>query len=491
MSSVEYLKWIEFVVPEAIVVAAALAVLFIDRLALRDQAPNVRSLLGSMFSVFACALSLFWMSQNNLEGILGPGIAHITAETVLAKQLIVILAIGALALACDAKFTPHPAEFLSLLLLSTSGLMFLVSAENLLMIFLCLELATLPLYLLACFDKTDKRAAESALKYFLFGGMAAAFTVYGMSLLYGYTGTLELSEIAVKLGAIKPEPLLLVGITMTLAGFAFKIAAAPFHLWAPDVYQTAPLSASAMIAAGSKLGSFVVLTRFTSIALAPHAGRASWEAWLPGSTPLLAILAGASMIIGNLVALRQTSVRRLLAYSAVAHAGYMSVVIAGNPAQAFTPVLYYAFTYGLTIIGAFAVVSVVQNHSGSDAMQAFDGLCARSPSIALCFLIFLLSLAGIPPLAGFFGKFYLFGAALRSKPALDLLWLVILAIGMSAVSLFYYLKVLKHVYVFPAAPDKCALSIPLIMRCAIILLAASVLFLGLMPGLVLDRLPSH
>ena len=124
-------------------------------------------------------------------------------------------------------------------------------------------------------------------------------------------------------------------------------------------------------------------------------------------------------------------------------------------------------------------------------MQAFDGLCARSPSIALCFLIFLLSLAGIPPLAGFFGKFYLFGAALRSKPALDLLWLVILAIGMSAVSLFYYLKVLKHVYVFPAAPDKCALSIPLIMRCAIILLAASVLFLGLMPGLVLDRLPSH
>ncbi len=489
MSSVEYLKWIEFVAPETIVVAAALAVLFIDRLALREQAPNVRSLLGSLFAIFACLFSIFWMSQSTLEGIVGPGIVHLTGSTTLAKQLVVILAIGALALACDANFTPHTAEFLSLLLLSTSGLMFLVSAENLLMIFLCLELATLPLYVLACFDKTDKRAAEGAVKYFLFGGMAAAFTVYGMSLLYGYTGTLALSEIALKLGAVKPEPMLLVGITMTLAGFAFKIAAAPFHLWAPDVYQTAPLSAAAMIAAGSKLGSFVVLTRFTALALAPHAGKASWESWLPGSTPLLAILAGASMIIGNLVALRQSSVRRLLAYSAVSHAGYMTVVIAGNPAQALAPVLYYAFTYGLAIIGAFAIVSVVQNHFGTDAMQAFDGLCARAPSMALCLLIFLLSLAGIPPLAGFFGKFYLFGAALRSTPALDLLWLVILAIFMSAVSLFYYLKVLKHVYVFPATADKQPLNIPIILRCTIILLAASVLFLGIMPSIVLNRLP--
>ncbi len=491
MTSVEYLKWLEFVLPETILAAAALAVLFIDRLALRDQSPNVRNLLGSMFGIFACLFSIFWMSQSTVRGVLGPGIVHLTSVTILAKQLIVILAIGALALACESKFTPHLGEFLSLLLLSTTGLMFLVSAENLLMIFLCLELATLPLYILACFDKTDKRAAESALKYFLFGSLAAAFTVYGMSMLYGYAGTLVLSDVALKLRSVAPEPMLLVGVTMTLAGFAFKIAAAPFHLWAPDVYQTAPLSAAAMIAAGSKLGSFVVLTQFTAVALAPHSGKASWEAWFPGSTPVLAILAGSSMIIGNLVALRQTSVRRLLAYSAVAHAGYMVVVLAGNPAGAMAPVLFYAFTYGLTIIGAFAVVSVVQNQNGSsdDAMGAFDGLSGRSPTLALCLLIFLLSLAGIPPLAGFFGKFYVFGEALRSKPALDLLWLVVLAIGMSAVSLYYYLLVLKHVYVFSAGADTPRLHIPIILRCTILLLAAAVLVLGIAPGLVLNQIP--
>lgn len=488
MSSVDYLAQFQYVMPEVIVSLAALAVLFLDRLALRDQSPSLRALIGAMFSATACFFAAFWMSQNKLEGSISPSIANILPGTSLAKQLILLLAIPTALCACDSKIRAHVGEFFALILLSTVGMLFLVSSENLLMIFVCLELATLPLYLLACFDKSDRRAPEAALKYFLFGGMAAAFTLFGMSLIYGYTGSLQLPVIAQKLAKIGPEPLLLVAITMTIAGFGFKIAVAPFHLWAPDVYETAPLPTAALVAAGSKLASFVILARFTALAFSGHRGTAFWDSWLPGTAPLLAILAGSSMVIGNLVALRQTSVRRLLAYSAISHSGYMAVVIAGNPADSLPSILYYAFTYGLATIGAFIVVTIVQSNRGNDTTGSFTGLSAQSPGIALCLMCFLLSLAGIPPLAGFFGKFYLFGVALRGKPSLELLWLVIVAIGMSAVSLYYYVKILKAAYVAPTPKDQQPLQIPPVLHVTLYLLAAAILVLGLLPTLLLNRL---
>src|SRR5213080_3979556 len=260
-------------------------------------------------------------------------------------------------------------------------------------------------------------------------------------------GKTGLAAIGAKLDAMSVQPLLAVGIVMTLIGFAFKIAAAPFHLWAPDAYQGAPIPSAAFIASGSKVASFVVLGKIVLVGFAPARGSADWHAMLAGWSPVLAVLAALSILRGNFVALAQKNVRRLLAYSAVAHGGYtlLGLIAGGN--DGFAATLFYTPLYAVTLVGAFAVVGVVRRQSGGDDLQNFTGLSARSPLIAACMAIFMLSLAGIPPLAGFFGKFYLFSVALRASPNHGLLWLVALAIFGSFVSLYYYLIVLKAVFV--------------------------------------------
>src|SRR5205823_4976550 len=208
------------------------------------------------------------------------------------------------------------------ILLATIGLLLLVSSEELLMIFIGLELTGLSLYLMTAFDKGDIRSAEAGLKYFLFGSTASAFTLFGLSLIYGVAGSTSLAAIADRLNTQALSPLLFAGVAMTLVGFAFKIAAAPFHLWAPDAYQGAPVSSAGFIASGSKVASFVVLGKIMLVGLSPIHGRADWHAMVAGWSPVLAMLAAFSILLGNLVALVQTNLRRLLAYSAVAHAGY-------------------------------------------------------------------------------------------------------------------------------------------------------------------------
>src|SRR5438876_616584 len=212
----------------------------------------------------------------------------------------------------------HPGEYLAIILLATVGLMLLVGSEELLMIFIGLELLGLSLYVMAAFDKTDARSAEAGLKYFLFGSTSSAFTLFGISLIYGMSGATGLAAISTKLATTSVQPLLAVGIVMTLVGFAFKIAAAPFHLWAPDAYQGAPVPSAAFIASGSKVASFVVLGRIVLVGFAPVHGSANWHAMAAGWSPVLAILSALSILVGNLVALAQQNVRRLLAYSAVA-----------------------------------------------------------------------------------------------------------------------------------------------------------------------------
>ena len=235
---------------------------------------------------------------------------------------------------------------------------------------------------------------------------------------------------------------------MTVIGFGFKVAAVPFHLWAPDAYEGAPTPSAAFIASGSKVASFFIFAKVMMIGFAGAEGSGAWRDYASGWVPVIAIVAGLSMILGNLVAIVQSSVKRLLAYSAIAHAGYMLLGVLSHDKQAVASLIYYAVTYGLTTIGAFGVVAVVEDRAGDDKLSSFAGLSRRAPVISFCMMIFMLSLAGIPPLAGFFGKFYVFTAALKTgAPNLGLLWLVILAIAMSAVSLYYYLQVLKQIYV--------------------------------------------
>ncbi len=357
------------------------------------------------------------------------------------------------------------------------------------MIFLSLELTSLSLYVLTAFNKQNVASAEAALKYFLFGGMAAAFTLFGLSLLYGLTGATNLGHIAEALKGKPLDLLLLVAIVMTVVGFGFKVAAVPFHLWAPDAYQGAPVPSAAFIASGSKLASFFVLARVMTIGFAGAEGSGAWGAYAPGWMPVLAIVAGASMVLGNVAAIAQSSVRRLLAYSAIAHAGYMLLGVMASGSQGLAPLVYYAVTYGLTTLGAFGVVSVVQRQGGGDSLADFAGLSRRAPMLAFCLMMFMLSLAGIPPLAGFFGKFYLFSAALATGSAnLGLLWLVILAIATSAVSLYYYLQVLKQAYVAEAPAAAGAARVPIPAQVALGVLALAVVVLGCAPNLLVGRL---
>ena len=484
-----------FIAPEILIVIAALGALLIDLTTMRGSPLRSRMQAAVWLTVLACVAAMvatFLTPLTTPPGYLD-GMLALNPLAQVVKLVVLTLTIFTALITLESHFTDHVGEYFALLLLATAGMMFLVSTDNILMIFVALELLSLCLYVMTAFNKQNIQSAEAALKYFLFGGMSAAFMLFGLSLVYGLSGEINLPKIAVKLAGAKLDPLAVVALLMVIIGFGFKVAAVPFHLWAPDAYQGAPTPSAALIASGSKVASFFILAKVMMIGFAGAEGSGEWRHFAQGWVPILAVVAALSVVLGNLAAIAQSSVRRLLAYSAVAHAGYVLVgLIANQRGEGMASVLYYVTTYALTTVGAFAVVAVVQERAGDDKLSAFAGLSKRSPLLAFCMMIFLLSLAGIPPLAGFFGKFYLFKSALfttgTAAQPLGLLWLVILALAMSAVSLYYYLQVLKQVFVAPAPADAPALTPERTTQVAIALLAAAVIVVGCLPNLLLGRL---
>src|SRR5213595_4145474 len=477
-----YLELLKLAAPEAIVVVTALAVLTI---ALTTRRALV---LGPIVAVLGVALAIGAVVMLPSRANLFSGMLVISPLNSLFKIICLALALATVPLVSSEKALPNPGEYIAVLLLGSVGLMLLVGSEELLMIFIGLELLGLSLYVLAAFDKADVHSAEAGLKYFLFGSTASAFTLFGISLIYGLSGTTGLTAIGQKLTSVSVQPLLFVGIVMTLVGFAFKIAAAPFHLWAPDAYQGAPVPSAGFIASASKVASFVVLGKIVLVGFAPVRGSAAWHAMLAGWLPMLAVLAALSILVGNLVALAQSNVRRLLAYSAVAHAGYTLIGLVSGDRTGFSAALFYATIYAITLVGAFGVVAMVRRETGGDDFSNFAGLASRSPLLAACMSVFMLSLAGIPPLAGFFGKFYLFSAALRAGANQGLLWLVAVALLGSFISLYYYLIVLKAIFVdepaLPAARHVGVLPPALLPRTAVVVLAMAVFLLGVAPEIL-------
>ena len=471
--------------PEIILTGAALLILLVDLKLMSRRPLRQRMAIGALVTSLACiaAGALVW--ALNERGRYFDGMFVVDPLTVIIKPLLLAMTVFTAIIAIPGEFTEHVGEFFALLLLATIGMLLLVSTENLLMVFISLELLSLSLYILTAFNKRNFRSAEAALKYFLVGSASAAFMLFGFSLLYGLTGELNLTKMAAQISKAKLDPLLLAATVLVVAGFAFKVAAVPFHLWAPDAYEGAPAPSAALIASGSKLASFFVLGKVALIAFEGAEGTAAWQNFTQGWGPVIAALAAMSILVGNLAAIAQSSVRRLLAYSAIAQAGYMLTGLLANNANGFASVLYYAATYGLTTLGAFAVVALVQNRATEERLHSFAGLGRRAPVLALCMMVFLLSLAGIPPLAGFFGKFYLFSAA--AGKSMGLLWLVILAVGMSAVSLYYYLQVLKQIYVV-SAPAGEAMAVSLWSVFAVVILAISVIVLGCMPEWLVGKL---
>jgi NADH-quinone oxidoreductase subunit N len=481
-----YAELFSALIPETIIVITAFVALTIDLLVLRDS--SSRSRLSATVAIVAigCTIAILVLARASGSVRLLDGMLVLDGTAQFIKQIILVLTILTAIISLESNFTKHIGEYFALLLLAAVGMMLLISSDNLLLIFIALELTSLPLYALTAFNKSSVQSSEAALKYFLFGSMAAAFTLFGLSLLYGISNEITLSGLASKLGG-PLEPIFYVALVMTLIGFAFKIAAAPFHLWAPDAYQGAPTPVAAFIASGSKIASFFVIAKIMIAGFAGTEGSAAWRDVIPGWVPVLAALAVASMILGNIAAIAQSSVKRLLAYSAIAHAGYALLAILSGTEQALGSLLYYVVTYAITALGAFAVVTIVENTAGGESLQDFSGLSRRAPVLSLCMLVFILSLAGIPPLAGFFGKFYVFATAARSGNSLGLLWLVIIAIATSAISLYYYLQVLKQIYVVEPRDLTNPLRVNRVMLAAVVALAVLVLGLGCVPDVLLNK----
>jgi NADH-quinone oxidoreductase subunit N len=475
--AIDYGQLFTATVPETILEVVSLLILIVDIGLLRKSARATRMAVACLLGVVGCGLSVSWLGGYGTVWYVPDAPLQYGPQLVAAQIGILLLTALVLLLSLKAEFTRNPGEFVAIVLLATTGMLLVTAARDLLVIFVALELLSLSLYVLTAFSKSSAQSAEAALKYYLFGGMSAALMLFGFSYLYGLTGTTNLSQMTYPLSG-ESMPLAVVALVLVAAGLGFKVAAVPFHLWAPDTYQGAPAPVTALIASGSKVASFALLVAITDGMIAPPSSETGNGLWIV----LLLAMAAASIVLGNLAALVQTSVRRLLAYSAIAHAGYMLLGIAAHTAQSAAAVLYYVLTYALTTVGAFGVIAIVERNAGSDRLDAFAGLSRRNPLLAGTMLLYLLSLAGIPPLVGFWAKFNLFAAVLRATTASQwALPFVAAALAASAVSLYYYLQVLKRIYVLKPVHEE-PMQVSFVELAVLVLIALAVALLGIFPG---------
>jgi NADH-quinone oxidoreductase subunit N len=405
-------------------------------------------------------------------------------------QVMILLA-GALAclMAMEDSGTRNRGEYHLIVIISTLGASLLVASNDLIMIFIALETLSIPLYILASFQRTSERSAESGLKYFLFGGFASAILLFGFSLLFGFTGETNITAIAQSLvdGTIIGDNLMpvLIALLMVLVGFGFKISIVPFHFWTPDVYEGAPTPVTGFISVASKAASFAILMRFlweifpSSLVLG---GQDVQQIWVN----LIAVISVISMTFGNVLALRQNNIKRMLAYSSIAQAGYALVGVAAlqgaSPVDGVSSTAFYLFMYTFSNLVIFAGIVLFTEATKSEDIKDLAGLQRRNTWLALAMTVGLLSLAGIPPAAGFFGKFFLFQAAVNN----GLTWLAIIGVLNSIVALYYYLVVIKVIYVDHSADEDKPIRISAPYAWVLGISTVVVLFLGVIPTQIID-----
>lgn len=439
------------IAPEIGLMIMAVVVLALDLYLPESQRRVIAVVTGVGLLGIAAVYFLLWGPSLHPEfaGMYWGGTIHHDALSEIFTVMILIAAAITSFLSIDVASLSRKGEFYLIIIVSTLGGCLMSSASDLIMVFLALETTTIPLYILAAFNRRDRRSSESGMKYFLFGSFASALLLYGLSLLYGFTGKTNLYEIAAYLASpafsANAVPTL-VAMALIVAGFGFKISAAPFHFWTPDVYEGAPTPVTGYLSVASKAASFALLVRFF-LAVFPGSvvinGQEIQNFWVQ----LAAALAVISMTLGNVVALAQKNIKRLLAYSSIAQAGYTLIGVAALSAagqqQAVAAIAFYMFMYTFTNLLAFGVVILFTNATGSETIADLAGLSKRNPMLALIMTIALLSLGGVPPAAGFFGKFFLFQAAVQS----NLVWLAMIGVLNSIVALYYYLVVIKVMYV--------------------------------------------
>ncbi|MFO7169175.1 MAG: NADH-quinone oxidoreductase subunit N, partial [Chloroflexota bacterium] len=422
--------------------------------------------------------------------------------TSVARLLLIGAALIATLLALDFQPLGNPGEFYALLLLSTLGMCVMAAANELILAYLGLELSSIALYVLAGYFHDRSTSAEAGLKYFLFGSLSSAILLYGMSLAYGLTASANraaggppiiatlFSQIGAATAGVEPgTPALTLAMVAIIAGAGYKIAAVPFHGWSPDVYQGAPTPVTAFLSTASKAAGFLLLYRLLTIAFPVMAGAPRLESF-DGWTSLLALIALATLIFGNLAALPQTNAKRLLAYSSIGHAGFALLALlafasANQADRSFgtAALIYYLIAYSLTNLGAFGALAAVGQALGGDDLADLNGLARRNLPLATLLTVLVLSLAGIPPLAGFWAKFFVFLAGYGAGA----LWLVAVAVLMTLVALYYYLRFLKAMWISPPAEDT-PLPVAPALRGALVACTALVLLLGLFPNVIWDTL---
>ena len=418
--------------PEMVLVGGAFALLMLD-LFLDSQRRFITHalallLLGVVLAMIAC-------------GVGGQGtVFHgmFVRDTLADVSKVVILAVSGLSLLYAWPYLRerklYPGEVPVLVLLATAGMMMLVSAGNLVMVYLGLELLALCSYGLVALNRDDGLSSEAAIKYIVLGSLASGLLLYGMSLVYGATGTLDLAGIHAAAPQVADTTLLLTGMVFLVAGLAFKLGAAPFHMWLPDVYQGAPTPVTLFISAGPKLAAFGMAYRLLEGGLGPMS--AQWQLLLAG-------LAALSLVIGNVIAIAQTNLKRMLAYSTVSHVGFLLLGLAGGDERGYAAALFYAISYAIMSAAAFGAIVVLSRQGfEADKIDDFKGLNARNPWQALLVMFVMASLAGVPPFLGFWAKLVVLGAAVNA----GLVWLAILGVVCAVIGGFYYLRVIKVMY---------------------------------------------
>jgi len=468
----EFMKFIAPIYPEAILITVGLSVLIFDLFIGKER----KSYLGwySLAGVLGAAILTY--NMTGMSGAFFSGTFLLDPFSLFFKFVFYIACgLGILLSINYLKVEDiHRGEYYALMLFATSGMMLMASAGDLITLYLGLELMALSIYILAGFMRRDNRSNEAAIKYLVLGAFSSGIMLYGMSLLYGLTGTTNLAGILAFLQkADLANPVLFLAMIMLIVSFGFKVAAVPFHMWVPDVYEGAPTSVTAFMSAGPKVAGFAVLLRVFVYALQPlHAH----------SSAIIAGLAVLTMGVGNVLALSQTNIKRMLAYSSIAHAGYALVGLAAGTVDGASSVLLYVLIYALMNMGAFGIVIMLRKAGArGEEITDYAGLGKTNKMAAFLMLIFMFSLTGIPPTAGFVGKFYIFKAAVQA----NLVWLAVVGVLFSAISAYFYLRVIMVMYM-SEPQGKFELATAPSLAVALIVSVLAVVFIGVYPTDVLN-----
>ncbi|HEY6104092.1 MAG TPA: NADH-quinone oxidoreductase subunit N [bacterium] len=457
------------IAPELWLAGLGILVLIIDLFVPAGRKYTVGAIAagGLLLALIPTSSMLTWGARAVLAGTYAvDGFAVFFKIIALLSTALVILA------AIDGIRTPFEGEFYALLVFTALGLVLMAASTDLILLALSIEFVSLTSYVLAGFLKANPKSNEAGLKYFLYGAAASATMFFGFSILYGLSGTTNLYDLASRLRGA-PLPAVYLAVAFMLAGFGFKTAIVPFHQWAPDVYEGAPTPVAAFLSVGSKAAGFAVLVRVFLIVVDP--GRVNWPL-------LMAVLAAVTMTLGNLLALPQRNIKRMLAYSSISHAGFILIGLAAFRGDFGVPgLLIYLFGYLFTQLGAFFIAVLIGMQLGSDDIPDYAGLSRRAPVSAFLMAVFMLSLTGLPPTSVFVGKFYVLAAAIDN----GLLWLAIVGIVNSVISLYYYVGVIRAMYVMPAAADR-SVPEPAALQVALGLTGLGTIVIGLYPQPLID-----